>query len=55
MTTKDIMAKQAKDNVKYEVALKIRALLDEAAKAYGKQDWEDDNVEAEISELVFSE
>jgi hypothetical protein len=55
MNMKAIQEKQARENVAYDVALKIRALLDEARKAYGPQGWENDDVENQVSELVFGE
>jgi hypothetical protein len=41
-------------NLKFETAKKIRELLDEAKKAYGS-DWEDDDMESSILELVTEE
>jgi hypothetical protein len=55
MKVKTIMAKQQKENVKFELAVRIREMLDAAKKEYGAQDWEDDDVENEVSELVFGE
>lgn len=54
MTTKEIAVKQTKANVKYEAAKKIRQLLDEAKKEYGA-DWDDDDIESQIIELVTGE
>ncbi len=55
MKIKTIMAKQAQQNVKFDTARAIRALLDEARKVYGAEDWDGDDVEAQISDLVFGE
>jgi hypothetical protein len=41
--------------LKFETALKIRALLDEARKAYGSSDWDDNSLESEVMELVTEE
>jgi hypothetical protein len=49
---KTIMAIQAREALKYETAIKMRQLLDDAAKAFGAA-WEEQAVEEEISELVF--
>ncbi len=54
MTTTNISKAQEKANVKYDAAKKIRALLDEAKKAYGPG-WDDDDVEGGIIELVTEE
>ncbi len=51
MTTANIIKAQEKANMKYEVAKKIRQLLDDAKKAYGPG-WEDDGMEEEVMELV---
>ena len=55
MTTKQIEAAQKRENVRFEVAKQIRALLDAAKKDNGftGDDWPD--VEAEIIELVTGE
>lgn len=54
MTEKQIKQRQAAENAPYEIALKIRALLDEAKKSY-TGDWDNDAVEERVSELVFEE
>ncbi|MEO7895888.1 MAG: hypothetical protein ABIR65_01195 [Pseudolysinimonas sp.] len=51
MTTTNISKAQEKANVPFEVAKKIRQLLDEAKKAYGSG-WDDADVEGKIMELV---
>jgi hypothetical protein len=58
----DIERRQEMQNIKHEVAKKIRALLDEArvaydknAKASGGNTWEEDSVEGQIIELVTEE
>jgi hypothetical protein len=55
MNMKQLIARQESANVKFEVAKRIREVLDEARKAYGPQAWDDADIESEISELVFSE
>jgi hypothetical protein len=51
MTTEGIAEKQAMENIKFETAKQIRALLDAAAKKYGET-WDGDGAESEILELV---
>ena len=55
MTLKQIEARQAMENVKFETAKKIRALLDEARKAYGADAWDDGAIEGEVLDLVTGE
>lgn len=55
MSQNEIEKMQAKSNVKFDVARKIRELLDAAMKEYGAAEWEDDSMETEISELVFGD
>jgi hypothetical protein len=55
MKLKTIMEKQERENAKFEVAKKMRLMLDEARNAYGDQQWDDDCVENEIADLVFAE
>lgn len=43
-----------KSNIKYEVAKKIRQLLDDSKKEYG-EGWADDDVETQIIELATGE
>ena len=38
--------------VKHEVASKIRVLLDEARETYGADEWDEQDVEAAVLELV---
>jgi hypothetical protein len=49
------MEKQARENVKFELAKQIRTILDEARKAYGGEDWDDECVEESVLELVSEE
>lgn len=49
------MAAQKKANVKFELALKIRELLDAAKKEYGSTEWADDDIETSVIELVTGE
>jgi len=55
MTLKQIEARQMKENVPFELAKKIRTILDEARKAYGPGEWDDDDVESKIVDLVVGE
>ena len=55
MTKNQIEKRQQLANVKFEVAKRIREILDEARKAYGPTDWDDEGMESEISSLVFEE
>jgi len=55
MTQEQIHEQQRRDNAPYDLALKIRALLDQARDEYGKQMWCDDEVEVRICELVFED
>jgi len=54
MTIKEITMKQARENIKFEAAKKIRQLLDDAKKEYGPG-WTDDDIESQIIELVTGE
>lgn len=54
MTMEEIETKQKNEMVKFELAKKIRKMLDEASEKWdGDDDWSD--VEAEIGELIFGE
>lgn len=55
MTTKQIEAEKVKAMSKFEVASKIRQLLDDARKAYGPTEWDDAGLEEEILTLVTDE
>lgn len=59
MTAKQLETKKAEALAKVELvhgtALKIRALLDEARKAYGPTTWDDDDCESQVIELVTEE
>ncbi len=52
MTLKQLEAAAAKQLLKYDTAKKIRSLLDTAKQAYGAEKWDEDNLAAEILELV---
>lgn len=54
MTEKQIRDRQAKENVPYDLAAKIRKMLDEAKSSY-KGNWNDDEIEVQVCELVFEE
>jgi len=51
MTIKDIEKEQARRNVPFELAKKIRAMLDEARETVGPS-WDDDEMENEVFELL---
>ncbi len=55
MTVQDIDREANKSAVKYILAKQIRQLLDDAAKTYGADDWQTDDVETEIDQLVFGD
>ena len=55
MTANKIEAAQKKAQIPYEVAKQIRQMLDEAKKAYGVSDWNDEMIEEEIQRLVFED
>lgn len=57
MTTKEIESRKAQAAVKFDVALKIKDLLAEAKKNYKALggDWDGDDMDCEISTLVFEE
>lgn len=43
------------ESIVFETAKKIRALLDEAKKAYGASEWDDNDKESAVLELVTEE
>lgn len=55
MKTAKIMEKAKRAQVPYTVAAQIRELLDAARKEYGPTDWDDDDIESKVAELVFEE
>ena len=55
MTSQEIQKMADREMKKYELAKQIRDLLDAAEKEYGSQAWADDDMEAEICQLVFEE
>lgn len=55
MTIAQITKAQERSNTKFNVAKAVRQLLDEARKAYGPQAWDDEDLEAQIIELVTDE
>jgi hypothetical protein len=55
MTIDQIDAVQAQANVEYDVAKRIREILDTAAEQYGAAHWDDDSMESEFLELVSSD
>lgn len=55
MTTAQIEKRQSQANVPYEVAKQIRALLDAARKEYGPTQWDENDVQCVIQELVFED
>lgn len=54
MTEKEIIKRQTCENVPYEIALKIKELLADAKKSY-PGNWDDDEVETKVAELVFED
>ena len=55
MTTTQITAAAKRETIKHEAAAKIRAVLEEARKAYGEAKWDDGEVENAVLELVTEE
>jgi hypothetical protein len=55
MTTKEIEKKMSQERIPYETAIKIRELLDAARKEYGGQEWDDNDHESKVLELVTEE
>lgn len=55
MTTTQITKAQQRAAVPYELAVQIRSLLDAARKEYGPGDWDSDDVECKVFELVTEE
>lgn len=55
MTTTQIEKRAARAMTKFDLAKQIRALLDTAKKAYGATEWADDEIEAQVMELVTEE
>lgn len=55
MTTKEIQKRADRSTLKYELAKKVRQLLDEARKTYGPEDWESDDIETELADLIFGD
>lgn len=55
MTKAEIEKKAAREMVKFEVAKQLREILDAARKQYGPQDWDGDELENQIADLVFGE
>lgn len=55
MTKAKIMEQARKAQIPYTVAAQIRELLDAARKEYGPTDWDDDDIESKVAELVFEE
>lgn len=52
MKATQIEKAQERAAVPYQVALQVRALLDEARAKYGPGDWDADDVEEKVVELV---
>lgn len=55
MTLAQIEKQAAREMKKFEIAKQIRSLLDAAKKEYGASDWSDEDMEGEISRLVFED
>jgi hypothetical protein len=55
MTTEEIQEKQTQTMVKFELAKKIRAMLNKARDEYSGTSEEFDEIETEVQDLVFGE
>ena len=55
MTTEQIQTAADRAMVKFRVAKQLRELIDQARKEYGPQEWDADDLDSEISELVFGD
>ena len=59
MTAKQIEAKQAEEAKKlalqYDTARQIRELLDGARRTYGAEEWDGDDIENHVLDLVVNE
>ncbi|WP_437948621.1 hypothetical protein WME98_49895 [Sorangium sp. So ce296] len=55
MTIEQIEERQAMEMLKYETAKKIRTLLNEARERAAAADWDEDEFESAILELVTEE
>ena len=55
MTANKIEAAAKKAQLPFEIAKQIREMLDQAKKAYGASDWNDEMIEEEIQRLVFED
>ena len=55
MTSAQIQKEQERANVKFQVALQLKEILDAARKAYGPTNWDDEDMNGEISRLVFED
>jgi hypothetical protein len=52
MTTEQIHAKSVQAAIPFTVAARIRELLDQARDAYGHDDWDGDDCESRVLDLV---
>ncbi len=52
MTVAEIQKARDKDQVRFNVAIQIRELLEAARKDYGPEDWDADDIETQIVELI---
>lgn len=55
MTVAQIEKRKNEEARKYEIAKAVRSLLDAARKEYGPTAWDEDNMDSQIEDLVFSE
>lgn len=55
MTIQRIEEEKARAGLKYDVARQIRELLDAARKTYGSTDWDAEDLESQVLELVSEE
>lgn len=55
MTKQSLEAQATAAAFKCELAAKVRAILDEAKKAYGPKQWDEDDIDTKVSSLVFDD
>jgi len=55
MDVKEILNRKAADEILYDTAIQIRQILDAARKSYGASEWDGDDVESQVMELVTEE
>jgi hypothetical protein len=55
MDVKAILNRKAAEEILYDTAIQIRQILEAARKAYGPSDWDGDDLDAQVLELVTEE